>query len=263
MTIAPNTDNYTLGKGVLYFGRFDANGVSEGWQDLGNCPAFSVQPTIETLDHFSSREGLKEKDKTVNISVANTARFTLDEYSAENLALAILSTAPTTETQATGAAVAETFTAAHDKWVDLTYRNVLATGITVEDAGGGGAYVEGTDYALNYKRGMIKILSTGSIADDAAMQIGYGYSGETWNLLNAVSSTDIEGALLFIGDPEEGVSYEMEIWKGKLRIAGELNFISDDWATMEFEYEVEKDETNHPTNPWYVIREEGTAGGGS
>ena len=263
MGLAPSTDNYQLGKGILYFDRFDANSAKQGWSDLGNAPAFSIQPTIETLDHFSSREGLREKDKTVNISVANTARFTLDEYSAENLALAILGTEPTTETQASGSAVNEAFTAAHDKWVDLAFRNINATNLNVEDAGGGGSYVLGTDYEMNYTRGMIKVLSTGSIADGASMETDYDYSGETHTIIAAVTSTDIEGSLLFIGDPEEGVKYEVEIWKGKLRIAGELGFISDDWATMEFEFEVEKDEAGHPTQPWFIIREEGTAGGGS
>lgn len=263
MAKSPSTNNYTLGKGVLYFDRFDANGARQGWSDLGNCPSFSVQPAIETLDHYSSREGLREKDKSVNISVSNTARFTLDEYSAENLALAVLGTEPTTVSQGSGSVTDEDVTSAHDKWVDLNYRNIAQAGFVVNDDGGGGSYTEGTDYEVNRKRGMLKVLSTGSIADGVSLDVDYTYSSETWNKITAVTSTDLEGSLLFIGDPEEGVAYEMEVWKGKLRIAGELNFISDDWATMEFEFEIEKDEENHPTEPWYTIREEGIAGGGS
>jgi len=89
MATAPSTDLYMLGKGIIKFDRFDAQGLPTGLRDLGNAPAFAIVPTIETLDHFSSRRGTKKKDKTVVLSVGGTAKFTLEEYDAENLALAM------------------------------------------------------------------------------------------------------------------------------------------------------------------------------
>lgn len=90
MPTAPSTGNYMLGKGVLKFDRFDSDGLPTGIRDLGNCPNFSLTPTVETLDHFSSREGLKKKDLSVTLSAGLTAKFTLEEYDKQNLAMALL-----------------------------------------------------------------------------------------------------------------------------------------------------------------------------
>jgi hypothetical protein len=89
---AHSTELYTLGKGVLSFNRLDENGDPTSLLDLGNAPNFTLTPTIETIDHFSSREGLKKKDLTRNLSIGLTAKFTLEEYDINNLAMALLAT---------------------------------------------------------------------------------------------------------------------------------------------------------------------------
>jgi len=90
MTNAHSTDLYTIGKGILQFDRNDDAGLPTGLRDLGNAPNFALVPSVETLDHFSSREGVKKKDKTINLSVGMTVKFTLDEYDINNLAMALL-----------------------------------------------------------------------------------------------------------------------------------------------------------------------------
>jgi hypothetical protein len=90
MPTAPSTGNYYLGKGILSYDRFDADGLPTGLRDLGNAPNFTIQPTLETLDHFSSREGIKTKDLSVVTMVGATVKFKLEEYDKANLALAFL-----------------------------------------------------------------------------------------------------------------------------------------------------------------------------
>ena len=80
---APNTSNYTLGKGVLSVADYG----SAVFTDLGNCPSFEIEPTEETLDHFSSRSGIRSKDKIVTLEKAYTLTFNLDELSIENMTL--------------------------------------------------------------------------------------------------------------------------------------------------------------------------------
>jgi hypothetical protein len=88
MPASPSTANYFVGKGILSFNRLDADGLPVGVRDLGNAPAFSIGPTVEKLDHFSSRAGVKQKDLTVILSQGLNVKFTLDEITLENLALA-------------------------------------------------------------------------------------------------------------------------------------------------------------------------------
>jgi len=91
MAVSPSTDNYQIGKGIVSFSTDD--GVT--FRDLGDVSVFEWTPTIEKLDHFSSRSGVKTKDKSVAITVAATLKVTMSEITAANLALMALGTVDT------------------------------------------------------------------------------------------------------------------------------------------------------------------------
>ena len=85
-TTSPNINNYYIGKGIVSFKK-------EGemtFRDVGNVPEFEFTPDLETLEHFSSRAGVKTKDRTVVISKKGTLRMVMEEFTAANLALALL-----------------------------------------------------------------------------------------------------------------------------------------------------------------------------
>jgi hypothetical protein len=84
--MAASIDNYTVGKGIVSFKK--AGGAS--YVDMGNCTEFEFTPEIEKLDHFSSREGVRTKDKSVVLQKSGTVRLVLDEWSVDNLKLAVL-----------------------------------------------------------------------------------------------------------------------------------------------------------------------------
>lgn len=86
MATPPNVLNYYIGKGVVSFKK-------EGdmdYRDVGNVPEFEFTPAIEKLDHFSSRTGTRTKDRTVVIEKSATIRIVMEEFVAENLAMAVL-----------------------------------------------------------------------------------------------------------------------------------------------------------------------------
>lgn len=85
MPTSPSTDNYYVGKAKLYW---KAGGVGE-YRDLGNVPECEISFNINKLDHFSSRTGVKSKDKSVVIEKSATIRMVLEEITADNLALAL------------------------------------------------------------------------------------------------------------------------------------------------------------------------------
>lgn len=88
----PNTENYTLGKGVIFFNRRNEDGSYAGERDLGNATELTVSIEVEKLDHYSSRGGLRAKDKSVIAEIAPTLSFTLDEFDPENVALLFMGT---------------------------------------------------------------------------------------------------------------------------------------------------------------------------
>ena len=122
MATAPNTDNYTLGKGVVFFDQ-KISGVYQGERDLGNAPAFTFNIALEKLEHFSSRGGLQAKDKEIISQITPGLAFTLDEVNKENMALLTLGDS-STETQVDGGVAAEAVVANLGKRSDLAFRGV-------------------------------------------------------------------------------------------------------------------------------------------
>jgi hypothetical protein len=122
MAESPNTDNYTLGKGVVFFDQL-VSGVYTGERDLGNAPEFNFSIAIEKLEHYSSRGGLKAKDKEIISQITPSLAFTLDEINKENIALLTLGDVIEV-TQALGAADAEEVTAYLGKRTPLANRGV-------------------------------------------------------------------------------------------------------------------------------------------
>jgi len=96
MPTSPNTDNYFIGKGVCYF--TPTGGVE---RDLGNAPEVEITPTVEKLDHFSSRTGVRTKDRSVTIEKGTTLRIVLEEVTAENIAMLLLDNDVVTNTDGT------------------------------------------------------------------------------------------------------------------------------------------------------------------
>lgn len=79
-----NPDNYTLGRGCLFFD----NGTGE--RELGNSPEFNIGVDVDLIEHFSSKSGLRIKDKRVVNELTPTLSFILDEINRENIADAFL-----------------------------------------------------------------------------------------------------------------------------------------------------------------------------
>jgi len=124
MPIAPNTDNYTLGKGVVSFDQKNpSTGLYSGERDLGNAPAFSFNIALEKLEHFSSRGGLKAKDKEIISQITPGVTFTLDEINKENMGLLTLGDVVAV-VQPAGSVSAVAYVAHPGKRISLAHRMI-------------------------------------------------------------------------------------------------------------------------------------------
>lgn len=251
---APSTGNYSLGKGIVYFDRFDANGTSTGELDLGNAPVFSCTPATEVLAHYESRSGIKDKDKEVETSIGYTFKIVIDEYAKENILLALRGDTVGYDTQGDGMQTDEGMIARLGKWVKLTYRKWVDAGIVVTNQAGSHTYVEGTDYEVDVQVGRIKALIGGSISEGQTLLVDYTYQAASFPKISA-GMRMVEGKLRFVGDPAVGPAHEVEVWDVKLKCESEIGFITDDWGQIEFSAEVIKDVANHPNEPWFKVVE--------
>lgn len=142
------TKNYTLGRGRLFFSRFlEGTQTPEGFLYFGNTPEFNLTIESEDLEHFSSDEGVREKDDGVTLEVTRSGSIITDNIAPDNVALFFFGEAITVATAAAGARTVTILNAkaSYDYIVGATLQN--PTGVRgldeatfiVAEAGGGAA----------------------------------------------------------------------------------------------------------------------------
>ena len=80
-----STENYAIGKGILYIGEWVGVTPPDELLEVGNCSSITFEPSVERLPHYSSREEFRLKDKNVVIQRDYTLTFECDEIAAVNL----------------------------------------------------------------------------------------------------------------------------------------------------------------------------------
>ena len=90
MATPHSTANYVpSGRGILYIAEWEAT-TPPTWPgdftEVGNCPAFTAEPTVEKRPHYSSRSGLRMRDLNPTVQTEYNISFDTDEIAAVNLA---------------------------------------------------------------------------------------------------------------------------------------------------------------------------------
>lgn len=83
---SPDIRNYYIGKGTVEI----MLATESTWRDVGNVPVFEFTPNLTKLDHYSSRNGVKKKDRVVITEKSGTIKMQMDEFTTHNLALALM-----------------------------------------------------------------------------------------------------------------------------------------------------------------------------
>lgn len=91
---SPNIGNYLVGRGIGYVQLIPPSlNPDPSFVDVGNITEFTFQVKPTRLEHYSSRVGVRKKDLVVVTEVAATLTMILEEWTARNLAMAVLGTA--------------------------------------------------------------------------------------------------------------------------------------------------------------------------
>ena len=246
-----NGNNILLGRGKIYFDRFDATGARTGELFLGNCPTFEITPTSEDIKKYSSA------DRAADLIASDVLRTTLalrivgDEFSKENLAMALFGDTATlaqTGSSVTGEAISGVL---QGRYYPLSKRDVSS--VTVTGPGGTPTYVESDDYKVDAVTGRIYIVEGGDITDDSDIEVDFTYETIALPTVRGMNQTSVKGYLRFIADPARGPKYECEIWRASVRADGAIGFISDEYSSFSLTGDIESDAVNHPDEPHYRL----------
>jgi hypothetical protein len=232
-------NNYVIGRGRLYFDRFDAAGESTGFRYLGNTPSISVTKDSQTLDHYDSDSGLKVKDKSVTLQEDVRLSFETDNISPENLALWF---AGSTGAGATTAAATDATHAVDDVVVGVSYyvgrENI--SGVAVAPAGGGTA-VDASKYVVDAAGGMITFTGDDLAGDDLVVTYDAEAVTSTGTIID--SGSTVFGALRYVSDNPVGANQVMNYPYVKLTPNGDYQLKGDEWQKLSFNVEILRDST--------------------
>lgn len=272
----PSAQDYLLGRGELYFATsLDVDGRPKNFRSLGNAEAFTLTVASEKLEHFSTLEGLKVKDREVVLSQAMNLSFQLTEIDTDNLT-AFLSgdSADVTQTGATilfAAAAGNIVVSGLGRWYDFydvaapaAYpptsgnRVYRISAVTVKDATQVTTYVEDTDYILDYEMGRIFIVDGGAIGATDTLDVEFTYASLTISEVHAMTTAKLSGVLKFVSrnanKSGNGSEVEYTFWSVTLTADGDLALIGDEWATLNIAGVAEQNKVISPSSPTCTIR---------
>lgn len=245
----PEAQNYTLGRGEVHFARFAAGTQTPGGERyLGNTPELSFAVESESLDHYNSDHGVKEKDASITLQVDRNGNISCDNISFDNLALMWFGTAAEVTTSAS---TADTEQFANVE-LGLSYqigisaaapaglRSLANLSVSADPSGTPVPLVADTDYTVDLARGRITLLEGASnVADGDTIEVTYDVKASTRTQVVS-GNTPIEGALRFIADNPEGENIDYYLPWVKLTPDGDYQLKGDEWQQMGFSIEILK-----------------------
>ena len=250
--IDANGDNLLLGRGKFFFDRKTTAGVYTGYRFLGNVESAELTAESEKVEKYSSTRAASSLLKTVTTQQTHNLQIALDEHTPDNVALCFFGdTATLSQTGATVTAQALTggLNAKKGRLYTTLHRNISA----VAPKQGATTLVEGTDYEVqDALTGLIYLLPTSvTITEALPLTVDYTYATVALQAVDAGLVGNIEGRLLFTGDPVAGPGYDVTFWNVSVSGNGAVAFITQEFGTVPLSMQVLDDAINHPTSPLY------------
>lgn len=263
-----NTQDYNIGRGSIFLSDLDSTGRPVAYRFVGNCPEFRITMSNETAKHFSSIEGLKQKDAEVVITQEMDVQFTFDEINFENLAEQLSGeTASKSNTAAASAitGVNNVNVTAKARWYDLY---APTSGAPATDTSGARIYdvgvvtitgkTEGTDFEVDRKMGRIFIPagSTIVVGNISVLIAANGSAVATVDEVKAMTKTAVTRALKFV---QKNAAYqnqqtEYQFHQVRLRPSGDVSLIGDEFMAGQVQGSAERNIVADPDSPVCTIR---------
>lgn len=246
-------DNFTLGRGDLFFALKRADGTHEGERLIGNVPDFKVGVTSQAVKHYSSRRGMKTQDREVPTQTDYASDFVTDDVNPKNLAALFLGTAAVVA-QTALAAQSESFTNVEG---GLTYQLGLGgvghpaglqkvSILSVKSGDDVTTYAAGTDYTADGDLGRVTVVAGGAIVDGSAIKVHFDRLAASQEQVVAGSKV-VEGYIRYVAYNAEGADIDYYLPVVKLSPNGDYAIITDqDWQKMSFKVSINADATGVP-----------------
>lgn len=226
------SNNLVVPRGSILFNPFvPGTYAGRGYDQLGNCPEFTLSRDVTPLEHRSSQQGYRTRDKRLIIGDDLSGSLITDDVKASNMRLWFMSPAVTTVTVASATATTETISGVRKGATYQLGRSTLAPtglrGITLTTVETGvTVHVLNTDYTFDSANGLLTILTGGTIADESDIDLTYDVAASTHQQVIA-DNKEVEGELLFISNNPHGEQSKLWIPRATITPNGDLSMLTD------------------------------------
>jgi len=208
--------------GDLYFDFLTAAGASTGFDLAGNANKLVPKVETETLENkLNGRDTLGQTGDSYTRITSSTISFTMNRYNPRIVAAFFMGSA--VDITAASGAYTATITGILDKWVDIGHLD-LATCV-VKDETDTTTYVEGTDFEVNTRLGLLKVISATidgdelHISGNKAASTGFKITGATSPIINVGLYLDGKN---YIG----GGDVKLRVWQAQIRAEGDFDLLA-------------------------------------
>ena len=232
-----------IGAADVYMDILDDAGNPTGLDLEGDCSEFTPKPDSDRKDRTGhGRSNYGQVLSSAVLPKPMTATIKMGQLSRKLFAAAFLGT-DSDYTQAAGEiSPAIVITAIHGKWVELGVEMVSA--LVVKDSTGTTTYTDsGTDpdYVVNTRLGMVKVLSTGTIADGATLQVTGNKLAIAGSEMKAMTKSNVRVRIKLDGQNfDDGRNFITDIYQFRLNPTSDFSLIGEDYVDVTFEGTLEK-----------------------
>lgn len=216
-----------LAEGTLYVDRLVA-GVYQGRVKWPGVAKLEIKPNSELIEQISKDKGqYGQITGSAAINKPSDLSVTISNITGEALAMALQGTVAA-YSQGSGSVTDEVVVAHLGKFVDLSKRNIGATGFVVTNAAATTTYVLGTDYNVNHAMGWLEILSTGAITEGQSLKVDFTHGAISGSKIKGGTLAQVKGRLFLDGNNLfDGTPLDVTIWEATLTADGAVDFMSD------------------------------------
>ncbi len=248
--------NFLLGRGKVYFNR-KSGALFVGELFMGNTPEFRLTPSQEVIEARSAADPASAIVASDVVSQDFEVEALANEFTPENLGLALFGTVNTAFSQGATPVVDQSLGAVLKGYyypVGLPAGAREITAVTLKHTSGTPTYTLATDYEIDALEGRIYIVETGAIADGTVVKVSYTPTAiASRSQILAGESTTIEGALRFVSNNKRGVNRTWEFWNVSIRSDAALALIGNEYGAATLKGRVLADAVGHPTNQYFRV----------
>lgn len=224
---------YYYGQGKVWAATIDpiTKLPNDDFEWLGNIPAFVLNFDVDVVEHNESNTGDRLPDLRVENRKNISGTVTFEEWDRENLGKILYAK---TAIKTTASVTEEEHTAKIGYSFSLNNINI-ASFTSLTDDGATTTYVNGTDYSIDSKSGMITIPTGTSIADESIVEANYSfgqhadinpYAGQNidrWFRFNGLNSADDNNPVI------------IDIVRARIMPPNTMELIGDEMSQLECE----------------------------